>query len=332
MIRSVTVRSESWPLAAPFRISRGTKLTAEVVVVEIHEGDAVGRGESVPYARYGETVESVVAELRAVAGGIAAGMSREDLQQALPPGAARNALDCALWDLTARASGRSVTARLGAGALPALDTAVTLSLDTPARMGAAAARVAGSRLIKVKVDAEDPAARLRAVHAAAPRSRLIVDPNESWTPELVRAMQPVLVETGVALLEQPLPADQDDALEGFSPLRPICADESCHVAADLPRLASRYQAVNIKLDKTGGLTGALDLLEASRAAGLQVMVGCMVCTSLGIAPALHVARHADFVDLDGPLWLRQDRPDGVRLVGGRLLPHGASLWGADGSD
>jgi L-alanine-DL-glutamate epimerase-like enolase superfamily enzyme len=331
VLRELTVRGESWPLAAPFRISRGTKVAAEVVAVEIREGAAVGRGESVPYARYGETLESVLAQVRGIEGRITAGLSREDLQQALPPGAARNALDCALWDLSARLSGRSVTARLGAGPLPALDTAVTLSLDTPARMGEAAARLAGTKVIKVKVDADDPAARLRAVHAAAPGARLIVDPNESWTPELVRSMQPVLVETGVALLEQPLPAGQDEALEGFSPLRPICADESCHVAADLPRLVSRYQAVNIKLDKTGGLTGALELLEAARSAGFLVMVGCMVCTSLGIAPAFHVARHADFVDLDGPLWLKTDRPDGARLAEGKLLPHGASLWGADGA-
>ena len=329
MLRELIGRSESWPLATPFRISRGTKVAADVVVVEIRDGDFVGRGESVPYARYGETLDSVLAQVQQVAQRVQGGLSRETLLELLPGGAARNAIDCALWDLTARMTGESVTAQLKAGPLPALGTAVTISLDTPERMGEAAARLAATPVIKVKVDAQDPAAQLRAVHAGAPAAQLIVDANESWTPELLQAMQPVLVETGVVLVEQPLPAGKDAALVGFKPLRPICADESCHVAEDLPKLVDRYQAVNMKVDKTGGLTGALQLLELARSAGLLVMVGCMVCTSLGIAPAFHVARHADFIDLDGPLWLKSDRPGGVRHVDGLILPPAASLWGGD---
>ncbi len=331
MLRRLIVNAESWPLAAPFRISRGTKRTADVIVVEVHDGAFVGRGESVPYARYGETPASVAAQVRQVAQDVAAGMSRQELSQRLPAGAARNALECALWDLSARTMGESVAAQLKCGPLPALTTATTVGLDTPERMGAAAARLADAPIIKVKVDAHQPADQLRAVRANAPQARLIVDANESWTPDLLQAMQPVLADNAVALLEQPLPVGQDEALVGFESACPICADESCHVAADLPRLVDRYQAVNIKLDKTGGLAGALQLLDAARAAGFLTMVGCMVCTSLGIAPAFHVARHADFIDLDGPLWLQQDRVGGIRQVDGRVLPPQEDLWGGTGT-
>ena len=327
MLRELRTAHESWPLATPFRISRGVKVTADVVVVEIKQGNSRGRGEAVPYARYGETVESVLEQLHGVATAIAGGLTREALQEAMPPGAARNALDCALWDLSASLTGHSVTAQLGQGPLPALTSALTVGLDTPAAMQAAAVRLRAAPLIKVKLDASNPEAQLRAVRAGAPDTRLIVDPNESWNVEILEAMQPVLVDVRVELIEQPLPAKDDAALEGFLPALPICADESCHVAADLPKLLTRYQAVNIKLDKTGGLSGALELLQRAREAGLTIMCGCMICTSLGIAPAFHIARHADFVDLDGPVWLKQDHPGGARVADGKLLPPSDALWG-----
>jgi len=327
MLRELTATRESWPLATPFRISRGVKIVAEVVVVEIIQGEARGRGEGVPYARYGETTDSVLEQVRGAEPAIRAGITREALQEAMPPGAARNAIDCALWDLSASLSGQSVAAQLGHGPLPALPTALTVGIDTPEAMRAAAARLRDAPVIKVKVDSSDPEAQLRAVRAGAPQARLIADANEGWNFDLLRAMQPVLVDTRVELIEQPLPANEDEALEGFRPARPICADESCHTAEDVPKLLSRYQAVNIKLDKTGGLTGALQLLKRARAEGLQVMCGCMVSTSLGIAPAFHIARHADFIDLDGPLWLKQDREQGVRPENGLLLPPSEAFWG-----
>ena len=327
MLRELSAGTASWPLTAPFRIARGVRHSAETVTVEISGHGCMGRGESIPYARYGESVSSVLAQVRLATAAVANGLSRTQLEELLPPGAARNAIDCALWDLEANRSGVPVSAALGHGPLPELDSARTVGIDTPERMAKAAADLAGLALVKVKVDADDPAARIRAVRQAVPDARLIVDPNESWDIELLRALQPMLLDARVDLVEQPLPADADAALEGFRPEVPVCADESCHVAGDLPRLANRYQAVNIKLDKTGGLSGALRLLDAARAAGFRIMVGCMVGTSLGIAPALHVARHAEFVDLDGPLWLRRDRDGGVRMHNGKLLPPHGGFWG-----
>lgn len=296
-------------------------------MVEIRQGDHRGWGESVPYARYGETVESVVAAIEALAPRIADGLSRADLQHAMPPGAGRNALDCALWDLEAALDGMPVSDMLGFGPLPALTTALTIGIDTPAAMFEAARRLRSAALIKVKVDGEAAADQLRAVRAGAPDARLIVDANEAWNLAYLERMQKVMSDVKVELLEQPLPAGDDEALEGFEASQTLCADESCHVAADLPALRRRYGAVNIKLDKTGGLTEALKLLQGAREAGLVIMSGCMVCTSLAIAPAFHVARHADYVDLDGPVMLRNDRDGGVRMDLGRLLPPDAALWG-----
>lgn len=330
MLRRLKVEHESWPLHTPFRISRGVRTAAEVIVVQIEQNGVVGRGESLPYARYGETIESVMAQIDAMADAIGRGLTREALQHSMPAGAGRNALDCALWDLAAGLEGRAVTVQLGQSALPSVVTALTVGLDAPQAMRAAAQALRDVPLIKVKVDAGDPEAQLRAVREGAPRARMIVDPNESWNIELLRAMQPVLVELGVELVEQPLPEKADEVLEGFTPLRPVCADESCHTVADLPRLVRRYQAINIKLDKTGGLTGALQLLEQARAEGLQIMCGCMISTSLSMAPAFHVARHAAFVDLDGPLWLKRDRDGGVRLHNNRLEPPRAGFWGGEG--
>jgi L-alanine-DL-glutamate epimerase-like enolase superfamily enzyme len=233
-----------------------------------------------------------------------------------------------LWDLEARQSGVAVAERIGGPAPEPLVSAITLVIDTPAAMAAAARAAAGAPLLKIKVDAEGPAERIRAVRAAAPEAALIVDPNESWDRRLVETLQPVLLECGVALLEQPVPAGADDWLEGFAPAIPICADEAVHVAADLDRVERRYQAVNVKLDKAGGLTAALELAGATRERGLALMTGCMVCTSLSIAPALHVAILSDFVDLDGPLWLREDRPGGVSAREGRLAPPEPGFWGS----
>ena len=327
MSRTLHSEHERFPLNAPFRIARGVKTAADVVTVTLSEGASVGRGEAVPYPRYGESVESALAAIESARALIEAGGDRQALLQALPAGAARNALDCALWDLEARLAGRDVAEMIGGQPLAPIVTALTIGIDTPAAM-AAAARAAGDvPLLKVKVDAEDPEARIRAVRAAAPGAALIVDPNESWDRALVEAMQDVLVATNVALLEQPVPAGDDEWLDGFSPAVPICADEAVHVAADLDVVARRYQAVNVKLDKSGGMTAALDVAREARAMDLGLMTGCMICSSLSIAPALHLAAMSDFADLDGPLWLQEDRPGGIRQEGGLIHPPAKGFWG-----
>ena len=328
MLRQLRSSVESWPLASPFRISRGVKTIAQVVTVELQQGDARGLGEAVPYPRYGETAEAVAEQIRSVERDLANGAGRGDLVSLLPAGAARNAVDCALWDLECRLSGEALADSLWGERLRPLTTALTVSLDAPERMGEAAAALHDSRLIKVKVDAAEPEACLRAVRDRAPDSEMIVDPNESWDIGLLERLQPLLRELRTTFVEQPLAAGADEALEGFEPLVPICADESCHTAADLDRLARRYGMINIKLDKTGGLTEALALMEAGRERGFGIMVGCMVSTSLSIAPAFHLAGRADFADIDGPLWLRQDRAGGVRLEEGLLLPPEPGFWGS----
>lgn len=327
MLRSLTAAHQSYRLKAPFRISRGVKTAAEVVVVEAVEGDVTGRGESVPYARYGETVDSVLAQIASVAAAFERGATPAEVTPLLPPGAARNAVDCALWDLSARLTGVSVGEMTGRPLPDEIVTAVTVSLDEPDAMAAAAQAVAAAPLIKVKLDADRPAERLLAVARAAPGARLIVDPNESWSFAILDGLQLLMGELNVALIEQPLSADADDELEGYTPARPICADEAAHTAADLERLRGRYQAVNIKLDKAGGLTEALAMLDAARALGFQVMTGCMVASSLGIVPALHIAAASDFADLDGPWWLAQDLSGGVRIENGRLHRPAPGFWG-----
>lgn len=327
MSRILRAQHDSFPLARPFRISRGVRTQAEVVTVALEQGGVVGRGEGVPYARYGESIESTLAAIDAVRGAIEGGADRAQLLDLLPPGAARNAVDCALWDLEARLGGRSVAAKIGAPEPGRLVSALTIGIDTPMAMAVAASKIADAPLIKVKVDATIPDAQIRAVRNAAPDAKLIVDPNESWDQQLVRAMQAVLLVLKVDLLEQPVPAGADAWLENFVPDVPICADESVHVAADLDTVARRYQVVNVKLDKSGGLTEALALAEAARARGLGLMTGCMISSSLSIAPALHVARMSDFVDLDGPIWLMEDRPGGVRDEAGWLWPPQHGFWG-----
>lgn len=327
MQRTIQAQHDSFALSRPFRISRGVKTAADVISITLRDGDAVGRGEGVPYPRYGESVESALTMIEAIRPAIERRAGRDTLLTLLPPGAARNAVDCALWDLEARLSGTDVATMLGVPQPSRIGSALTIVIDAPAAMARAAAMVADAPLLKVKVDAVDPVAQIRAVRSAAPESALIVDPNESWDRALVEAMQPVLVEVGVALLEQPVPAGADEWLEGFTSSVPICADESFHVADDLGAVARRYGAVNVKLDKAGGLTAALEIARAARAAGLGLMTGCMVSSSLSIAPALHLAAGSDFVDLDGPLWLVDDRPGGVRNERGMLTPPPAGFWG-----
>ena len=327
MSRRLSVRHDRFELTHPFRIARGVKTAADVITVTISQDDITGRGEGVPYPRYHENVESGIAAIEQMRPLIEQGMGREALMVAMRAGAARNAVDCALWDLESRLSDQPVSEMIGGTTLGPVTSALTVVIDRPPAMGLAAASIAGAPLIKVKVDASDPKAQIEAVRRAAPKARLIVDPNESWDQRMVEGLQSFLVDQQVALLEQPVPAGEDEWLEGFSPEIPICADESAHLASDLPILLGRYQVINVKLDKTGGLTAALQLAHAARTAGLGLMTGCMVSSSLSIAPALHIAAVSDFVDLDGPIWLAEDRPGGVTDQGGLLLPPSPGFWG-----
>lgn len=326
-MRRLAVRQESWPLAQAFTISRGSRTAAEVVVAEVVEGAHRGRGEGVPYARYGETAAGVLAALEAMAPAIVGGLDRAGLQAAMPAGAARNALDAALWDLEAKISGKSVSRLAGLDPPGPLTTAYTLSLDTPEAMGRAAATHAERPLLKIKLTGEGDLERVRAVRAAAPRARLIVDANEAWSADHFERYAPALADLDVALIEQPLPAGADEALARLPHPIPVCADESCHTSADLDGLVGRYEVVNVKLDKTGGLTEALRLAAAARARGFRLMVGCMVGTSLAMAPAILVAQGAEFVDLDAPLLLARDRQPGLRYEGSVLFPPKPSVWG-----
>jgi len=326
----LSVAVERWPIAGSFRISRETRTEAVVVVVTLTDGVHAGRGECVPYARYGETVEGVAETLRGMAGVVAAGLDRNGLRARLPAGAARNALDAALWDLEAKRSGRRVWDLAGLRPPPAiLVTAETLSIDSPDAMRKKAAGLADRPLLKIKVGTDDALARVAAVREGAPESRLIVDANEAWSLDQLRDLLPALAALRVDLVEQPLPANEDAALSDLAglPAVPLCADESAHQAADVARLAGLYQAVNIKLDKTGGLTEALLMADAAHAAGLTLMVGCMVGTSLAMAPACVLAPNAAFVDLDGPVLLAGDRDPGLRYTAGHVEPPPAALWG-----
>ncbi len=323
----VVCRDERWPLAQAFVIARGSKTEAHVVVAEIAEGAHRGRGEAVPYARYGETVPGVLAQMAEVGRAIEAGADRLEVQGLLPAGAARNALDCALWDLEAKRRGVRVWDLAGLPAPEPRVTAFTLSL-APAEAMADAARAAADRpLLKLKIGGADDLHRVEAVHAAAPRAELIVDANEGLDFETLRRLAPDLARLGVALIEQPLPSAEDAALEGWRSPVPLCADESLHTRAELDACARRYQAVNVKLDKAGGLTEALALTAAAQARGLRIMAGCMVATSLAMAPALLVAQSAAFTDLDGPLLLARDREPGLAFEGAVVQPFGPELWG-----
>jgi len=323
----LTVAVEAFPIEGRFVIARGAKTHALVVTATLRAGSAVGRGECVPYARYGESADSVVAAIETVRAAIEAGADRVALQTLLPAGAARNALDCALWDLEAKASGVAAHINAGFAALAPLTTAFTLSVGAPEEMFAAATRAAQRPLLKVKLAGEGDAERLRAVRAGAPRATLIVDANEAWREETLLANMEACASVGVALIEQPLPAGADEILGRIERRLKICADESAHDRAGLAALQGRYDAVNIKLDKTGGLTEALAMAREARERGFMIMAGCMVGSSLAMAPAALIGQLADFVDLDGPLLLARDREPGLRYAGSTLFAPTPELWG-----
>lgn len=326
MAEVLSVDIERFPIAGGFTISRGTKTEAVVVVARVDRGGCTGLGECVPYARYGETVDGVAEAVRAQAGAVAAGATRQALQGLMPAGAARNALDAALWACEARAAGRPVWQLAGLPAPEPVVTAFTLSLGDPGRMAEAAARAADRPLLKVKLGGAGDAERIRAVRAAAPRATLVVDANEAWREADLDRHLAACAEARVALIEQPLPADADAVLEGFASPVPLCADESFHGLEGLDTVARRYAFVNLKLDKTGGLTAAIEVAREARARGLGLMVGCMLGSSLGMAPAFLLAPWARFVDLDGPLLLARDREPGFRYKGSEMQPAGPGVW------
>lgn len=327
MSRHLEATIETFPISGSFTISRGSKTEAEVITCIVSENGFSGRGECVPYKRYGESLDGVMEDITAIADAIRAGLTRAELQRRMPPGAARNAVDCALWDLEAKLSGQRVADVIGATSRKPFVTAFTLSLGEPEVMAAEAARNAYRPLLKVKLGTDNDEMRLRAVRDAAPAARIIVDANEGWTEENLAHHMAIAAETNVSLIEQPLPAGRDAALGRIRRLVSVCADESVHATEDLANLRDRYDAVNIKLDKTGGLTEALAMKAEAQRLGFAVMIGCMVGSSLAMAPAVLLAQDADYADLDGPLLLSRDRPDGLRYEGSLVYPPEATLWG-----
>lgn len=321
------IRRESWPIAGGFRIARGARDAAEVIVVELTDGEHVGRGEAVPYARYRESVESVARAIDSAMGSLSLPSARHELQRLVAPGAARNALDCALWELEARRSGKPVWAALGFTEAPgSVETMRTISVGTPDAM-AKAAEALQARTLKVKVDGDHDLDRIRAVQEAAPQAAIVVDANESWSVRHLENWLPTLPSLGVVVLEQPLPAGDDDALRDMRGEVPFCADEAFHDHASFEDVIDRYDMINVKLDKTGGLTEASSVMRMAEAHGLQTMVGCMVSTSLAVAPALLLAGRADFVDLDGPLLLESDRDGAQHDAATSELRPSAEVWG-----
>ena len=331
----IEAREEIFPLNHPFRISRGSRTEAQVMVVTVSDGEHLGRGEGVPIARYNQTVDSVLAQINSIAN--VAALDRHKLPELLQAGAARNALDCALWDLEAKRCGKRVWELANIPIADEVETSFTISLDTPEKMAAAAQGYSKSFRehdgapgpLKLKLYGGDDVdlARVEAVHEIAPEARLLIDANESWSLEHYRKTVPALTELSVELIEQPFPAGTDEVLETLDHPIPICADESCHTTADLPRLKNRYEAINIKLDKTGGLTEALELYQRARENKFKILIGCMVCTSLSIAPARLLASNADWIDLDGPLLLACDRDDGLHYDNGKVSMPRRELWG-----
>jgi len=324
---TLDVRIERFPIAGSFTISRGAKTEAVTVVVELRRGGHTGRGECVPYSRYGETPEETLKALQAMGEAVGHGLDREALQAAMPAGAARNALDCAFIDLEAKRRGRRAWDLLGRPAPPACTTAYTISLGSAETMAAATERAAHRPLLKIKLGGDGDGERIAAVRRAAPKSELIVDANEAWLPSNLEQNLAACADTGVSLVEQPLPSDWDDMLGRIRRPVHVCADESVHDRKSLDGLRGRYDAVNIKLDKAGGLTEALAMADAAKALGFDIMVGCMVATSLAMAPAMLLAAEARFVDLDGPLLLARDRDHGLRYDGSVVHPPDTALWG-----
>ncbi len=323
----LTIAEERWPITGSFTISRGAKTEAHVVTVALTDGAHAGHGECVPYPRYEETVPQVMAALEAARGQIESGIGREDIPSFIGPHAARNALDCALWDLEAKKAEKPVWQLAGLPEPKPVVTAYTLSLDTPEAMGEAAAKASHRPLLKLKLGREGDGERLRLIRRNAPASRLIVDANEGWTAGSLADMLAACADQGVELVEQPLPAGNDEALRHIARAVTVCADESAHGLDSLDDLTGKYDAINIKLDKTGGLTPAIALAHAARERNLKIMVGCMLATSLAMAPAMLLAPFAEVVDLDGPLLLRKDREPAIRFEGSIMHPPPASLWG-----
>ncbi len=317
---------EEWPLRVPFVISRRSCTTTEVVALTLKRGGISGRGEAAGINYKGETADSLKQEIDQFLAQFSGHLTRQALLDQLPAGGARNALDCALWDLEAKEAGKSVFDFVGAAAAP-VQTVFTLSLDSPAKMAIAATRAAGQPILKMKLGGERPLSCVTAVRHARPDAEIIVDANEAFTLDELKSIAPSLLEAGVALIEQPLPRGADDALAGYDSPVPLCADESCMTATDLPRLAARYDYINIKLDKTGGLTAALTLADAAEAQGFGLMIGCMLSTSLAMAPAMVIAPRCKFVDLDGPLLLEGDRDFGLKYKSGTVHPPSQKLWG-----
>jgi len=323
---TIEAHEEIWPLAQPFRISRGTRTEAQLVVVMVSDGDYIGQGECVPAGRYGQSIASVLAQIASVK--TEENLNRQRLQSLLPAGAARNALDCALWDFEAKISAKRVWELENIPIVPEVETSFTISLDTPEKMAEAAKINANLPILKLKLGGDDlDLSRVEAVRETAPAAHLLIDANESWSPAHYCKIVPGLKQLGVELIEQPLPAHTDEVLETLDHPIPVCADESCHTTSDLPGLTNRYEAVNVKLDKTGGLTEALRLCKRARASGFKLLTGCMVCTSLGIAPARLLATFANWIDLDGPLLLVRDRVYPVPYVNGRIGIPPRDLWG-----
>lgn len=327
MIRYLEATTESFPIAGSFTISRGSRTEAEVVTCTIRQDGFIGIGECVPYKRYGESIEGVLTDIRAMADAIAQGLDRQALQGAMKPGAARNAIDCALWDLEAKMSATSVASRLYELKPMPLITAYTISLDTVEAMAKKAAENASRPLLKVKTGTEDDEFRMRAVRKAAPDAAIIIDANEGWTEQNIEHHLAIAAQLKIALIEQPLPAGKDDILSRIRRTVPICADESVHLTGDLEALRSRYDAINIKLDKTGGLTEAIAMKAEAQRLGYIIMVGCMVGTSLAMAPAVLLAQDTAFADLDGPLLLARDRSPGLVYEGSLVFPPDPELWG-----
>ena len=323
----LSVAEERFPVAGAFTISRGSRTEIRVVTATLSDEGFLGRGECIPYPRYGETTESVIALIRSVAIDIENGLDRIALQHRLPPGAARNALDCAFWDLEAKRTATPVWRLAGLAEPRPATTAYTISLGPPEAMRDKAAQNADRPLLKIKLGADGDLQRIQAVRAGAPNAKLIVDANEGWTLAQYEALAPELARLGVALVEQPLPAANDAALAGVERPLAVCADESCHALDSLPQLQYKYDAINIKLDKTGGLTEALRLKRQAAAEGFRIMIGCMLGTSLAMAPAFLLTDGVDFIDLDGPLLLAKDREMPIRYEGSLMFPAAAALWG-----
>jgi L-alanine-DL-glutamate epimerase-like enolase superfamily enzyme len=323
-----SVAEQVWPLHQPFRISRGSRTEARVVVVTVTDGHFSGRGEAVPSRRYGQSSASVIGQLESVFANANRGFNSENVQKLLSPGAARNALDCALWDLEAKRSGKRAWELANIPVIDQITTAFTISLDTPVKMAADVKTHSGAPILKLKLGGDNlDVRRVEAVRAEAADARLLIDANEAWSPQHYEKVVPELTRLGVALIEQPFPARNDEVLASLDHPIPVCADESCRTTADLPRLQNLYEAVNVKLDKTGGLTEALYLTESARNTGFNILFGCMVCTSLGIAPARLLTRENDYVDLDGPLLLARDREHGLQYQNGKVSLPSRELWG-----